>query len=548
MDKIMDNKFHKKNNINEVKVFLDIFPKEITKNILYEDNHDDLLEIILDLGRKPEARYINKTTLLYDKEVTREQIVSVINKISKFGDDNRAGIERTLHRISVIKNRQGDPVGITCRIGRAVFGSVKLIEDLILSGKNILILGRPGVGKTTMLRETARTLSDKSNKRVVIVDTSNEIAGDGDVPHYAIGKSRRLQVPNTHLQHNVMIEAVENHMPEVIVIDEMSTELEALAARTIAERGVQLIATAHGNTLSNVISNPTLSDLIGGTQTVTLGDLEARKRKSQKTVLERKHHPTFEIVVEIKDRNIVVINSDVKTAVDRSLRGLLYKEEIRKLNENDEVEIIIENKENSNSIFKPAPFQLNDFHYNNIQQNLKENFQDIKNDNHLEKEISNSFNTRIYPFGISKSALIELAQKNKIPIQIVDFPENAEVFVTTKSHYSRRPNIIKNAEKVGISVNVLRKASKEQMKQFLERFMNSRDYQQEKTNDSKKMAIYEAEVGISKIINGNEKIKLHPQSANIRKMQHDIVSRSNLSSRSVGKEPNRRVIISKNKI
>ena len=544
----MDNKFHKKNNINEVKVFLDIFPKEITKNILYEDNHDDLLEIILDLGRKPEARYINKTTLLYDKEVTREQIVSVINKISKFGDDNRAGIERTLHRISVIKNRQGDPVGITCRIGRAVFGSVKLIEDLILSGKNILILGRPGVGKTTMLRETARTLSDKSNKRVVIVDTSNEIAGDGDVPHYAIGKSRRLQVPNTHLQHNVMIEAVENHMPEVIVIDEMSTELEALAARTIAERGVQLIATAHGNTLSNVISNPTLSDLIGGTQTVTLGDLEARKRKSQKTVLERKHHPTFEIVVEIKDRNIVVINSDVKTAVDRSLRGLLYKEEIRKLNENDEVEIIIENKENSNSIFKPAPFQLNDFHYNNIQQNLKENFQDIKNDNHLEKEISNSFNTRIYPFGISKSALIELAQKNKIPIQIVDFPENAEVFVTTKSHYSRRPNIIKNAEKVGISVNVLRKASKEQMKQFLERFMNSRDYQQEKTNDSKKMAIYEAEVGISKIINGNEKIKLHPQSANIRKMQHDIVSRSNLSSRSVGKEPNRRVIISKNKI
>ncbi|MFL2665232.1 MAG: R3H domain-containing nucleic acid-binding protein [Dehalococcoidia bacterium] len=546
----MDNKLHKHNNIDEIKVFLDIFPKEITKNIFSDDNQDDLLEIILDLGRKPEARYINKTTPLNEKEVTRQQIVNVINKIGKFGDDNRAGIERTLHRISVIKNRQGDPVGITCRIGRAVFGSVKLIEDLIFSGKNILILGRPGVGKTTMLRETARTLSDKSNKRVVIVDTSNEIAGDGDVPHYAIGKSRRLQVPNTHLQHNVMIEAVENHMPEVIVIDEMSTELEALAARTIAERGVQLIATAHGNTLSNVISNPTLSDLIGGTQTVTLGDIEARKRKSQKTVLERKHHPTFEIVVEIKDRNIVVINSDVKAAVDSSLRGLLYGQETRKLDQNDEVEIIIENRDNYNSIFKPAPFQLNDFDYNNIQKKSKENFyvQDIKNEDELEKEISNSFNTRIYPFGISKSTLIEIAQKNRIPIQIVDFPENAEVFVTTKSHYSRRPTIIKNAEKIGISVNVLRKASREQMKQFLERFINRQVDQNEKTNDIRKMAIYEAELAISKIIDGDKKIKLHPQSSNIRKIQHDIISRSNLNSRSIGKEPNRRVIISKNKI
>ena len=480
----MTSKFTDKNKVDEIQVFLDIFPKEIKENIYFNENLDDLLEVILDLGRKPEARYIDKTTLLSDKEVTRDQIVSIISKIGKFGDDNRAGIERTLHRISVIKNRQGDPVGITCRIGRAIFGSVKLIEDLIFSGKNILILGRPGVGKTTLLRETARTLSDKSNKRVVIVDTSNEIAGDGDVPHYAIGKSRRLQVPNTHLQHNVMIEAVENHMPEVIVIDEMSTELEALDARTIAESGVQLIATAHGNTLSNVISNPTLSDLIGGTQTVTLGDLEARKRKSQKTVLERKHQPTFDIVVEIQDRNVVVINSDVKTSVDMSLRGLMYKQEIRKLDENDKVEIIIENKDNYNSVFKPAPFQLNDFHYNNSEQSSKKsNLQTI------EKEISNSFFTRIYPFGISKSALIQIAEKNKIPIQIVDFPENAEVFVTTKSHYSRRPNIIKNAEKIGISVNVLRKASKEQIRQFLERFTNRQDDQVEIKNDLRKLAI-----------------------------------------------------------
>ena len=539
----MTSKFSEKNQLDEIRVFLDIFTKEISNNIYSSDGLHDLLEVILDLGRKPEARYIDKTIPLSKKEVTREQIVSIISKIGKFGDDNRAGIERTLHRISVIKNRQGDPVGLTCRIGRAVFGSVKLIEDLIFSGKNILILGRPGVGKTTLLRETARTLSDKSNKRVVIVDTSNEIAGDGDVPHYAIGKSRRLQVPNTHLQHNVMIEAVENHMPEVIVIDEMSTELEALAARTIAERGVQLIATAHGNTLSNVISNPTLSDLIGGTQTVTLGDLEARKRKSQKTVLERKHQPTFDIVVEIQERNIVVINSDVKTSVDMSLRGLMYKQEIRKIDHNNKVEIIIENKDNDNSAFKPAPFQLNDFNYKESEQNSKNN--DLETS---EKEISNSFYTRIYPFGISKGALIEIADKNKIPIQIVDFPENAEVFVTTKSHYSRRPNIIKNAEKIGISVNVIRKASKEQIKQFLERFLNRQDEHHDNVNDIRKLAIYEAELGISKIIDGNNNIKLQPQSSYIRKLQHDIVNRSNLNSRSIGKEPNRRVIISKKKI
>ncbi|MBT7833671.1 MAG: AAA family ATPase, partial [Chloroflexi bacterium] len=308
--------------VDDLQAFIDIFPYEIATALEAHENIGDLVEVVLDLGRTPEARFSVDQISLSDIEVSRGQIAHVVEHVGHFGDDNRAGIERTLHRISVMRNRAGEPVGLTCRVGRAVFGSVRLIDDLIRSGKSVLILGRPGVGKTTILRETARVLADEDHKRVVVVDTSNEIAGDGDVPHPAIGHARRMQVANTSLQHKVMIEGVENHMPEVIVIDEMSTELEALAARTIAERGVQLVATAHGNTLSNVMSNPTLADLVGGQQTVTLGDIEARRRKTQKTVLERKHEPTFDIVVEIRERNAVAIHPEVSTAVDRMLRGI----------------------------------------------------------------------------------------------------------------------------------------------------------------------------------------------------------------------------------
>ena len=204
--------------------------------------------------------------MLLEREITEADIAHVVDHIGTFGDDNRAGIERTLHRISAIRNRTGKIVGLTCRIGRAVYGTIEIIDDFVESGRSILIMGRPGIGKTTMLREAARVLADDLGKRVVVVDTSNEIAGDGDIPHPAIGKARRMQVRTPSLQHEVMIEAVENHMPQVIVIDEIGTELEAQAARTIAERGVQLIGTAHGNNLDNLMLNPTLSDLIGGIQ------------------------------------------------------------------------------------------------------------------------------------------------------------------------------------------------------------------------------------------------------------------------------------------
>ncbi len=292
-------------------------------------DREALIEVVMDLGRKPEGRFPDSEVSLLDREIDEADIAFVVEHIGTFGDDNRAGIERTLHRISAIRNRNGKVVGLTCRVGRAVYGTIEIINDFVESGKSILIMGRPGIGKTTMLREAARVLADDMGKRVVVVDTSNEIAGDGDIPHPAIGKARRMQVRTPSMQHEVMIEAVENHMPQVIVIDEIGTELEAQAARTIAERGVQLIGTAHGNNLDNLMLNPTLSDLIGGIQSVTLGDEEARRRRTQKSVLERKAPPTFDVIVEIQDREKVAVHSDVAETIDALLRGDAVAPELR---------------------------------------------------------------------------------------------------------------------------------------------------------------------------------------------------------------------------
>jgi stage III sporulation protein SpoIIIAA len=307
--------------IDDLDALLQALPSEIVAAVHALPEREALIEVVLDLGRRPEARFPEGEVDLLDREVSEADIAHVVEHIGSFGEDNRAGIERTLHRISAIRNRGGKIVGLTLRIGRAVFGTIEIIEDLVESGKSILIMGRPGIGKTTMLREAARVLADDFRKRVVVVDTSNEIAGDGDIPHPAIGKARRMQVRTPSMQHEVMIEAVENHMPQVIVIDEIGTELEAQAARTIAERGVQLIGTAHGNNLDNLMLNPTLSDLIGGIQSVTLGDEEARRRRTQKSVLERKAPPTFDVVVEIQDRDRVAVHPDVAETVDALLRG-----------------------------------------------------------------------------------------------------------------------------------------------------------------------------------------------------------------------------------
>jgi stage III sporulation protein SpoIIIAA len=320
---------HHRESIDNLDALLEALPKEIVEAVHALPEKEALIEVVLDLGRRPEARFPDSEVMLLDREIAEIDIAHVVEHIGTFGDDNRAGIERTLHRISAIRNRSGKIVGLTCRIGRAVYGTIEIIDDLVESGKSILIMGRPGIGKTTMLREAARVLADDLGKRVVVVDTSNEIAGDGDIPHPAIGKARRMQVRTPSLQHEVMIEAVENHMPQVIVIDEIGTELEAQAARTIAERGVQLIGTAHGNNLDNLMLNPTLSDLIGGIQSVTLGDEEARRRRTQKSVLERKAPPTFDVIIEIIDRERVTVHADVAETVDSMLRGEQVAAELR---------------------------------------------------------------------------------------------------------------------------------------------------------------------------------------------------------------------------
>ena len=494
-----------------------------------------------------------------------------MDHVGHFGDDNRAGIERTLHRISVLRNRAGEPVGLTCRVGRAVYGSVRLIEDLIRTGKSVLILGRPGVGKTTILRETARVLADEAGKRVVVVDTSNEIAGDGDVPHPAIGRARRMQVANTSLQHNVMIEGVENHMPEVIVIDEMSTELEALAARTIAERGVQLVATAHGNTLSNVVSNPTLSDLVGGTQTVTLGDIEARRRRTQKTVLERKHDPTFDIVVEIRERNVVTVHPEVGTAVDRMLRGISIPQEARRLRPDGSVETQIEEIPGTESEFIPAPFEVDDLSRKRYDpgdsrrgsrgsRNWPGRPDQIGNgrawqesDEHDEEtEAPKPVVTRVFPFGIPKSAINEVIAETNSPVLVVDFADAAEIFVTTKSHYSRRPTAVRRAERDGVMVHVLRRGTREQIKQFLKRFRQTRtrahngfnsDYEDLEQGGRAKEALKETEMAIGRVVSGEQRVELTAQPPYVRRLQHGLAARNNLGSASMGREPSRRVVI-----
>src|SRR5574338_658777 len=322
---------------DDLDALLDVLPLDIRHSVEKANDSDNLLEIILDLGRIPTSRFVDREVNIRETEVTRAEIDYVDERTGDFDADNRAGIERTLHRISAIRNRRGAVVGLTLRVGRAVYGTVDIIQDIIESGKSVLLLGRPGVGKTTLLREAARILAE--NKRVVIVDTSNEIGGDGDVPHPAVGKARRMQVSEPMLQHEVMIEAVENHNPEVIVIDEIGRELEALAARTIAERGVQLVGTAHGQTLDNLLLNPTLSDLVGGIEAVTLSDEEARRRGTQKTVLERRAPPTFDVLIEIQTRDRFAVHTDIMASVDALLRGYPIPPEIRTRDDRGAIQI-----------------------------------------------------------------------------------------------------------------------------------------------------------------------------------------------------------------
>ncbi len=499
---------------DDLEALLNTLPPHICGPLREQPDLSELLEVILDLGRPPEARFPARELILNPKEVAEEELEYVVARISPFGDDNRSGIERTLHRISAIRNRKGRIVGLTCRVGRAVFGTIQIIRDLIEPGQSVLLLGRPGVGKTTMLREVARVIADDLRKRVVIVDTSNEIAGDGDIPHPAIGHARRMQVPTPTMQHMVMIEAVENHMPEVIVIDEIGTELEAGAARTIAERGVQLVGTAHGNTLENLIMNPTLSDLVGGIQSVTLGDEEARRRGTQKSILERKAPPTFDIVVEIQDRNRVAVHPDVAKTADNMLRGQPIHNEVRWLDENGGV-----HKEVKGTL-----------------EGEKHGATPARKTVEIQGQIP-----RIFPFGINRNRLEQAAREMQLPIIVVNTQQEANVLVTSKNYFRRKPQKLRDAEAISVPIFVLRGNTVPHMKQCLSDITGLPIAGRKDSPMS--IALAEAQQAAEKVMNGEEAIELSPQSAYIRRLQHILAERYDLSSSSLGQEPGRRVKI-----
>ena len=520
-------------------------PPRIAERLVDREDKYELLEVVLDLGRTPEARFPDDTVILSDREIDHSDIEFVTGNISPFGADNRAGIERTLHRISAMRNRTGNIVGLTVRVGRAVYGTIRIIEDIVRTGESILLLGKPGVGKTTMLRDVARVLADEAGKRVVIVDTSNEIAGDGDIPHPGIGTARRMQVPSPDQQHAVMIEAVENHMPEVIIIDEIGTELEANAARTIAERGVQLVATAHGNTLENLVQNPTLSDLIGGIQAVTLGDIEARRRRTQKTVLERKAPPTFDVLVEIQGRNTVLIALDVGETVDKVLRGFRVSLESRWVDPDGEVRraqferspsILVQGTMGARSRYDYRPTEVVREQVVPPPISAEQAVGDADDDQERNGSVS------VLPYGVNKGKLQQAVQAVDAPIKLVDDLEDAELVLTTKSFYRRRTNALRQAEEQGRPVYVLRKNTTTQIHQFF-RAITRNDGAHRQNQARISGAIQEAEQAAEFIKQGERHAELNPQSSYVRHLQHQIAESHGLSSSSSGREPSRRVVM-----
>ncbi len=514
---------------DDLDALLDVLPANI-RHAMEQINHTDLLlEVILDLGRLPTARFVDEETALSNVELTRAELDHVVERVGTFDADNRAGIERTLHRISAIRNRRGAVVGLTLRVGRAVYGTVDIIQDIIETGKSVLILGRPGVGKTTLLRESARILAE--NKRVIIVDTSNEIGGDGDVPHPAVGKARRMQVKVPTHQHEVMIEAVENHNPEVIVIDEIGRELEALAARTIAERGVQLIGTAHGQTLDNLLLNPTLSDLVGGIEAVTLSDEEARRRGTQKTVLERRAPPTFDVLIEIQHRNRFAIHTDIMSSVDSLLRDAPLSPEVRMRDAEGKIQI-----EKSAPPAKPKA-------------DVKTPRRGLRSASSAEASptpqptptVGAALQTvRVYAYGVAKNRLQQAAKRLGVPAVVVRDVSEADALVTLRTYYRNRQQTVMEAEQRGMPIYVLRANTVVQVEQFLSDLYN---LNAAPTRDNMEDTRYETQAAISAVLNGERWVDLPPGPSLVRRLQHEMARSAELVSHSYGKEPRRHVRI-----
>ena len=438
---------------NDLEKLIENLPFFLQQHLNRHIYKDQLLEIVLDLGRRPEARFLYGPEYLSQKIISWQDIDFIVKRISKFSNENRAGIERTLHRISCIRNRQFLINGLTCRVGRAIFGTISVIRDLLEYEKSILILGKPGVGKTTIIREIGRVLADEMEKRVIIIDTSNEIAGDSNIPHSGIGRARRIQVPNTELQHQSMIEAIENHMPQVIVIDEISTDLEVLAARTIAEKGVQLVGTTHGNCLNNLIKNPPLANLIGGIQYVTLSDDEAKRRGTQKSILERKAYPAFEIIIEINSSNSWTIHEDVKTSIDLLLRGNFNINQIRQFSLAHKIEIKCRQLKNQNGLSKG--FDQNETGWNYLNKlNNKNMFQ------------FNSKTLVIYPYSISNNFLKEVLIKIGVKFTLTTDLTKASLIIGLKRQLKQNFKLKELADKKKIPIYSLNQISIYQLIKF----------------------------------------------------------------------------------
>lgn len=525
-------RMYEKRVTDNLEQLLDIIPVAIADELRKKEGLEELIEIIMDLGRQPEARFPGRVEYLDERMVTQEDIDHVIARVGAFSGDNRAGIERTLHRISGIRNRQGKIIGVTCRVGRAILGTIDIIRDLVESGRSILIMGRPGVGKTTKLREIARVLSDELTKRVIVIDTSNEIAGDGDIPHPAIGRSRRMQVATPEAQEGVMIEAVENHMPEVIVIDEIGTERESFAARTIAERGVQLIGTAHGNSLENLLMNPTLSDLVGGIQSVTLSDEEARRRGTQKTILERKAPPTFDIAIELQDRDRLAVHQDVAEVVDQLLRGYMPQPEIRTLGEDGQVKVIRETAYEPETREPVAP--------------------------------DTTGKMRIFPYAVSRSQLERVIRTLRLPAVVTKNVNDADVVLMLRSYAKNGGKVLEEAEARKVPVYVVKANTIPQIQKSLREVMHldqnggqgaltgplnplkaikAEAALPEQLSEEEEEALQEAQAAIESVLNRMEPAELNPRSPKIRRIQHLMAERYNLRSESYGEEPNRRLRI-----
>ena len=442
-----------KNLENNLEKLIENLPFFLQTDFDQYDSKDELIEIILDLGRRPEIRFIHNTEYLSQKIISWQDIDYITKRLTKFTDENRAGLEHTLHRVSCIRNRQFLINGLTCRVGRESKNTVFVIQDLLESKKSILILGKPGVGKTTIIRETAKILANEMGKRVIIIDTSNEIAGSSDIPHSGIGRARRMQVPKTELQHQIMVEAVENHMPQVIIIDEIGTELEVLATRTIAEKGVQLIGTTHGNCLENLIRNPILTDLIGGIQYVTLSDDEARRRKTQKTILERKAYPAFKIIVEINNLNSWTIYENVMDSIDLLLNDNFKIHQTRLFSLSKDIKIKCKSykeslvKNQNNLIYtsnRTKSFQF-------VEKNKIVTYQ-TENEKYLKLK---SKNLLIYPYSISIHLLKEVLCKLGFQCTLTNEIKQANLIIGLTKHLRKNFKLVNLAKQKNIPIYAL---------------------------------------------------------------------------------------------